>query len=150
MQWGFMKKFLTLLMSLLLAGCGSNKIAVTNQQLTPEYLASSYVGSPDPSLEHFTTGVQIALHWNVTSPTKKMHPKLILDVIFGDLTEQRFEYKITKSSGYQTIRLFEPVFSEKKGILTYKAEIIVDDGEVVAEWKHQLWTPLLHIQGETI
>ena len=144
-----MKKWIVLLLPLILCGC-DDKLYVTNQHLSPDYLASSYVGSPDPNAEFFTSGVQLSFEWEVSYATMDKNPQLIVDVIFGDLTEQRFEFKITRTSDYRTIRLIEPVFSEKKGILTFRAEIVTEDNEVVTEWKHQLWTPLLHIDGETI
>ena len=145
----YLPKCLLMMMPLVLCGC-KDKLYVSNQHLSPDYLASSYVGSPDPSAEHFDDGVQLYVSWRVSKETLEKHPQLVVDVIFGDLTEQRFEFIIAKRSDFQTIRLLEPVFSEKKGILTFRAEIITENKDVIAEWKHQLWTPLLHIDGETI
>lgn len=52
--------------------------------------------------------------------------------------------------GWVTYKLFNEEYDKTGGILTYKAEIVTEDGTVYREWKHQLWVNLIQIESDDI
>ncbi len=50
--------------------------------------------------------------------------------------------------GWVTYQLLNEEYNAVDGILTYKAEIITEDGEVFCDWKHQLWVNLITLKED--
>ncbi len=47
--------------------------------------------------------------------------------------------------GVETYSVLNKDFKKTGGFLAYRAEILTEDGEVYADWKHQLWVKLIDI-----
>ncbi len=101
------------------------------------------VRSPDPRQAHPPIGQQLVVDWQVPQALLKRNPICILHVIYWDYTEETFTHKIDRKIGHWTYDLLNEAFFARKGILTYRAEILTSDGEVYKEWKHQLWVNLI-------
>jgi hypothetical protein len=41
--------------------------------------------------------------------------------------------------------LLNEEYEKSGGILTYKAQILTQEGEVFREWRHQLWVNLIQV-----
>lgn len=135
--------FLILLIS---AGCGRPRLALQQQQITPAYLASTNVGTPDPRTP--PKGQMIVAEWFVPRWVVNESPILSIDILFENLTEDRVEFPITSTVGYETYSVLNKQFKETGGLLAYKAEITNTEGEILAEWKHQLWVKLITVDAE--
>jgi hypothetical protein len=119
---------------------------VQQQKIGPTYLASTNVGSPDPRIP--PNGQMILAEWWIPSRIVKQHPTLRIDVLFCDYTQDCVEFPINRTVGYETYSVLNKEFKETGGLLAYKAEIIDSDGEVLADWKHQLWVELITAETE--
>lgn len=139
-----MKKALICL-TLLLFGCEKYQLAVTKERLSQNSLASTYVQSPDPLQKNPPKGQKLYLQWKL--PKESFDPALVLalDVIFRDYTQQRYTFPISAKRGTKEIEFVGKDWSEKGGLLTYKAELLTPKGEVVKEWKQALWIELIQI-----
>lgn len=139
---------LILLCSLFLWGCTRYGISISQQRVDVNYLASTHVKTPDPRQENPPCGQILSIGWCLPRPLMKQQPQLVLHLIFWDYTEEVIAYPLDKRRGYITYRLLNEEFEEKKGLLTYKAEIVTEDGDVYSEWKHQLWVNLIHVEED--
>jgi hypothetical protein len=115
------------------------------QKVDASYLASSQVGTPDPRQAHPPKGEQLIISWKLPQKMMKKKPFCSLHVIYWDYTEETFYHDIDYKTGYWKYTLLGEKFLERKGILTYRIEILTEDGEVYREWKHQLWVNLIQL-----
>lgn len=140
-----MNKILLLLPLFCLVGCQRYYVSVMQQKIDVNYLASTHVDTPDPMREHPPYGQELIIDWQVPQALLKKKPLCILRVIYWDYTEETFYYDIKYKVGYWKYALLNQQFEERKGILTYSAKIVTEDGEIYKEWKHQLWVNLIQI-----
>ena len=55
-------------------------------------------------------------------------------------------FPLKKRKGQISYRLKNDEFLEKKGILTYRLQVVSDKDQVLETWEHQLWTNLLDVE----
>ncbi|MCX6987206.1 MAG: hypothetical protein NT065_03495 [Chlamydiae bacterium] len=147
----FKKTFSYLLCSLLfcsLTGCQKYYLSLSNQKINVHSLASTYVHTPDKRQHSPPNGEMIVVDWRVPKEVLDKKPVIDLYVIYGDYTEKRFEYPIYKRMGYKTYKLINDEFLSSKGIITYCADLRLDDGEIYRSWKHQLWVNLITVEDD--
>ncbi len=113
------------------------------------YLASYHAGTPDPRLEHPPMGQKLILDWNVPREIFSQKPEVVLDLILWNYTTKQVRFPITSRLDYATYRLLNEEYEKTGGIMTYKAAIVTEKGEIFREWKHQLWVNLITIDQET-
>lgn len=94
-------------------------------------------------------GQKIILDWRVPKEIFKRNPEVVLDLILWDYTTRQIRIPIKSRLDYATYRLLNEEYEKTGGILTYRAVIVTEDGEVFREWKHQLWVNLITIEQET-
>lgn len=133
-------KFLSCI--LLLSACSSAPLSIQTTYLTPEYLASYVVETPDVRLECPFLGHQLNLTWNLNECYPLSSTKIELTIRFRNRTEENIIISLNKKSGDYVYRIMNDEFIETGGILTYKADIKVCD-EVVHTLYHQLWVDLI-------
>ena len=107
------------------------------------YLASTHVGTPDPRQDHPPIGQMLILDWRVPQEVFKKKPEVVLDLILWNYTQRQIRIPIKRQMDFATYRLFNEEYDKTGGILTYKAQIVTEDGNVFREWKHQLWVNLI-------
>lgn len=127
----------------LFASCQRGALYVYQQKITPSYLASTNVATPDPRTP--PNGQMIVMEYIVPRDIRMMEPKLKLSVLFKDFSETVVEYPLRSRFGVETYSVLNENFKETGGFLAYRAEILTADGEVYADWKHQLWVKLIDI-----
>lgn len=120
---------------------------VQEQKVSPTYLASANVGAPDPRVP--PNGQMILAEWWVPKRILDTCPSLKIEVIYCDFTTCCIERPITTRVGYETLALLNDECREKGGFLAYKVEILTGDGEIYADWTHQLWVKLIDLGDET-
>lgn len=141
---------LIFLLLLIAAGCQRYGVIARRQTVDPTYLASTHIGSPDPRQEDPPHGQMVIVEWWVPQELFTKNPKICLHIIFWDYTERRIEFPINRRVGYETYFILGDDYCTTEGILTYKAEIITDDGCVFRDWKHQLWVNLIQMEEEQV
>jgi hypothetical protein len=151
---GLRSFFLLLVVSmlfLLFPGCSPYYLSVCQEWMDVRYLASNAVNTPDPRQDHPPIGQMLILDWRVPREVFRKKPVVVLDLILWDYTTRQIRIPITRRMDYTTWRLLDADYEKTGGILTYRAEIVTEDGSVFREWKHQLWVNLITIgdQPET-
>jgi hypothetical protein len=139
--------FLILLMGAL-SGCGKYYISVCQQWVDVQYLASTNAGTPDPRKLKPPEGQMLVVDWRVPGAILKKHPQVVIDLIFWDYSTKQVRFPIKYGMGYVSYSLLDEEYLKTGGILTYKVEIIAEDGKIYKEWKHQLWVNLITIDDE--
>lgn len=93
-------------------------------------------------------GQMLILDWRVPSDVFKKNPKVVLDLVLWDYTSREIQIPIKRRMDFMTYRLLNEDYEKSGGILTYKAKIVTEDGEVFREWKHQLWVNLITVTDD--
>ena len=145
-----LKKIFTLCLISLLFGCQKYGLLIRQQKVDAGYLASTHIGSPDPSQANPPSGELVIVEWWVPRELLEKQPKVILRLIYWNYTEEIIEFPITKRVGYDVFPIYQEKFNETGGILTYMAEIVDNCGEVFQEWKHQLWVNLIQVKDDEV
>lgn len=136
------------LLTLFLAGCSQYYLSINQQWIDVRYLASTHAKTPDPRQDHPSIGQMLVLDWRVPKATLKQKPQLVLDLILWDYTTRTVRFPVEKRMDYVTYKLLDEEYEKSGGILTYKAAIVTESGEIFREWKHQLWVNLITIDQE--
>lgn len=146
-----MRSWFLLLLSIaifFLSGCRQYYLSICQQWIDVRYLASNHVSTPDPRLDHPPVGQMLILDWRLPKEIFKKKPVVVLDLILWNYTTRQVRIPIERRMDFATYRLLNEDYEKTGGILTYKAEIVTQDGEVFREWKHQLWVNLITIDQE--
>lgn len=130
---------------LLLSSCQKYYVSVSQQWVDARYLASTHVHTPDPRQDDPPVGQMLVMNWRIPKAILEKNPHIALHVIYWDYTEQVIEFPLNERMGWVTYRLFNKEYREKGGILTYKAELLTQEGEVFCDWRHQLWINLINL-----
>jgi hypothetical protein len=112
------------------------------------YLASTHVGTPDPRQDHPPIGQMLILDWRIPKEIYNQKAQIVLDLIFWDHTVRQIRIPMKRRMDFATYKLFNEDYEKTGGILTYKAQIVTQDGKVFREWRHQLWINLISISEE--
>lgn len=131
---------------ILLASCEKYYVSVRNLPVNASYLASSHVKTPDPRQKNPPLGEKLIIDWSLPPELLSENPRIVLYLIFKTHQEKQLVYPITSRAGYEVYSLLGEEFKERKGLLTYRAEIVTDEGRVYREWTHQLWVNLINFE----
>lgn len=144
-----MKKQISLLfICLLFSGCQKYYISIAQESVTRDSLASTQLGTPDPRQKNPPTGERLIIEWKVPREYLSKEVSLCLHVIYKDYTEAYFTYPVPYRMDYVVYNLLGEDYLQKKGILTYEAELTSKEGSSLLTWKHQLWTKLIMLEDE--
>jgi hypothetical protein len=125
------------------SSCTLHRLDVQTQYLTPEYLASYHIGTPDPRRYEALIGERLLVQWSLSAQEVQDNQLfLYLKVRFRDHQEQEVKVPITKKRGTYLYQVNQELFCQTGGILTYYAEI-QSSSCVFASWKHPLWVELI-------
>lgn len=130
------------------SGCRQYYLSICQEWVDVRYLASTHVGTPDPRQDRPPIGQMLILDWRIPKEVLKKKSEVILDLILWDYTTRQVKIPIKRRMDFATYRLFNEEYEKTGGILTYKAQIVTQDGRVFREWKHQLWVNLITINQE--
>lgn len=129
-----------------LTGCEKYYLSLRQIPIDSDYLASSHVGSPDPSQANPPFGQKIMMRWVIPPRLLEKKPEIVFHVIYKNHTEEELCYPIDERSGLKVFSLLNEAYKSKRGILTYKAEIRTENGEIYRQWQHQLWVELITLE----
>lgn len=143
----FRLPFFSFLLGMSLLGCLSSctfrRLDVQTRYLSHENLASYYVRTPDPALEHPTIGQRLLIQWSLPKQDfdgEKV--QLYLKLRFRNHQEQEIIRTLCKNRGVYLYDLTNQAYCKSGGLLTYRVEIRQGDC-VVESWTHPLWTTLI-------
>jgi hypothetical protein len=126
-----------------LPGCNRDRLSIYTEYINPADLASSFVQTPNPCQNDPTLGQRLILSWLFPKEYIRMNDLHIdLTIRLRNREEIKKKIPIKHSSGTYTYSLIDEDFFEKKGILTYKADV-VGNCQILDTWRHQLWTELI-------
>ena len=111
--------------------------------VTPQFLASSHVHTPDPRQEEFVSGQRLLVGWDFPKSLFCQDLLLIVTVRLWDQTERIFTYPVLYRR--DAVAFWLPGPEKEKRILTYLIEVVNRDNEVIETWEHQFWTELIDI-----
>ena len=130
--------FSTGLLTFFCLGC--SHLYVQQESIDGSYLASAHVDTPDPKRDNPPTGQKILISWDF--------PKSLFDEGLTALAAVRLWdneqvlYKIPIERKRDVAELF---FPSTNRILTYRIQVVDEQGEIVETWNHQFWTELIQI-----
>jgi len=131
------------LLTVLLTGCYKNHLYVQQESLDINFLASSKIGTPDPTRENPPRGQRLLIRWNF--PTDLFERELTLHVMvrFWDNSEE--EQQVAVETKRSNTALAFPLKAARGHILTYRVVAKDGEGQIVSSWNHPLWTELIQI-----
>lgn len=132
-------------MLFLISSCTLHRLDVQTQYLTPDYLASSHIGTPDPRLSQPLIGQRLLIQWSLSAQEMCEDDLfLYLKVRFRNHHEEEVSIPITSKRGTYLFHVNSELYCQTKGILTYLAEIR-NSTCMLARWKHPLWVELIQL-----
>lgn len=131
-----------------LTSCMTETLTVHTDYINHDHLASSYIGTPDPLREVALVGQRLIVSWWLP-PRYKTHKQTEIQIKlrYGNREEREMIIPIKKRLGWYVYTLPNQEYFDKKGIKTYYVQLW-SDGELVDEWKHQLWVNLIEFTDE--
>jgi hypothetical protein len=127
------------------SSCQKHHIHVTSIKIDKSSLASSFSGAIDPRQEVSAKGQQLYIEWNLPKKYDKMPISLQLDIIYNDQTHETIVYDVIASEKRLSFFLLGEKYRETKGVMSYKASIITQKGDIVQEWKKNSWFNLIQL-----
>lgn len=112
--------------------------------LTPDYLASAHIDTPDPCGPCFY-GEQIVVRYAFPKSCLREDPLLQLTIRFKDRSLETLSIPLCKARGYYIYQIIDGLYFEKGGILSYKAQILTSSGEEILEWRHHIWADIVNL-----
>lgn len=127
----------------LLSACSSGYVGVEKEYVDKNSLASTFVGSPDPAQLKPPYGIRLWMDWDIPPTCWQTGLILTLKVIYKDYEEETFSFALDSPKGQKAFELLNEKYDRTGGVLTYKAEVSTSSGEIMSEWKHQMWFNLI-------
>ena len=138
-----MGKWQVMLASIALTSCTGQYLTVHQERIDREFLASTYVGTPDPRQKDPPTGQRLILSWDFPLSLYREKLSLFVTVRFWDNTEESQVLPLRRKRGIKTFFFENKRDLQSKKILTYFVEAKNKNNETVAVWQHQLWCKLI-------
>ncbi len=126
-----------------LTGCHTRMLQVRSEYLTPDYLASQRVETPDPCKNCYF-GQQVIVHWYLPPNECYSDLSLIATIRYGTRQIEEICVPLRKTSGYWIYRLLNADYFRKCGIVAYKVDLCAQDG-ILCSWRHHLWSEIIEI-----
>ncbi|MCC6127831.1 MAG: hypothetical protein IT584_01340 [Chlamydiae bacterium] len=135
---------------MMLSGCYKNHLYVQQEWVDANFLASHYVGSPDPRALDPPEGQRLLIAWKFPKHLFGEPLTFLVTVRLWDNSEQIFVQPIEKKNGTAAYYFPDKNCDEDHRILTYKIEVFNARGDLVEEWKHHFWRELIELNAEQI
>lgn len=134
---------LAIVIAMSLTSCLKKQLVVQTRYFSHEDLASFYVNTPDPLQNDPPFGQSLLIFWQLDRDTCRFKDiEITYRIRFRNKTEIQESFKVNKLSGFYTYSIFNEDYFNSGGILTYIVDLKAD-GEIVEEWRQQLWKELI-------
>lgn len=131
----------SLLSILFLSACSKFYVHIEREKIGHGYYASDIVGTPNPKGP--AHGERLIISWKIPTYVLKNQPKLVLNIVYGNFTEETIVHPIQDLSDLYIYTLINQEYDQKQGIIAYKAQIETNDGQVFRTWTQQIWVDLI-------
>ncbi len=136
-----------LLLLLLLTSCQSKRLYVIKKVLDREFLASSYVKTPDRHKDNPKTGIRLVVYWNLPEELfLTTLPEIRLTVLKRSHKVDQVTFSLKKKGGHFFYDLVNEAYETSGGILTYKAEVLAEK-KILEIWEHQMWVEPINLNA---
>lgn len=130
----------------ILTSCG-HSLKVQIDYLTHKDLASYYVNTPDPRQNVSAVGQRLIIGWIVPKAYLSYDDlHLEITIRFRNKEEVVEIFHLLKTRGTYVFSLFNEDYFSKRGILTYKINLI-GNGTILDSWRHQIWFDLIQVNA---
>ncbi len=130
---------------ILLTGCYKGHLYVQQEWVDGAWLASSHVLTPDPRQEDPPAGQRLLMAWDFPKSLFREGLHLEVTVRLWDNTQTVQIVPIERKRSFATLFFPHNDPETDQRILTYRVEVINQEGKVLETWKHQFWTELIEI-----
>lgn len=143
-----MLKFLCLFF-LCFASCSRSPLHIQTTYLSKHDLASFIINTPDPALYDPPIGQKLILTWAIPKQYQGHEDlSILLKIRFHNHESLEKTIKVGSSHGVYVYCLLNDDYCDKKGILTYKAELY-QNSCLITQWLHQLWVDPITFKTES-
>ncbi|MCE5293879.1 MAG: hypothetical protein LLF94_04630 [Chlamydiales bacterium] len=137
-------RVVALLLALVATSCSQPPLTVETGYFTRKDLASSHVGTPDPTKQQEVFGQRIYIAWNLSKQEyaqgqTTLHIQARLKK-GGILTQ---DVPLDAASGRYIFPIVGDNYSKKGGLLSYKVELL-SNGKPLATSSHKFWVEEIH------
>lgn len=108
-------------------------LKVRREYLTPSYLASEHIDTPDPHRFAFL-GEELLLFWRLPACRGKLH----LSLLYHNHERDEVVFNLTGRAGVTHFRLLNDIYQEKGGVVGFKADLC-QDGKILETYCDPLW-----------
>ena len=138
--------FLTVILAMS-SSCQKYYVSVMDHKVSRSSLASTFAKTPDPRQYAPPKGEHLLIEWNLK---EEVEEELIcnLSILFKNFEQKVSQYKISTRQDALSYFLLGEEFEKTKGILSYKVEILNQEGQILQFFVHKLWTELITIDDE--
>ncbi len=136
-------KRMILLSLLFLTACSRSYLSVQKQRVGRSSLASTFVQSPDPLQKDPPAGQRLLVKWRLPSSELAEGLRLQLKVIYKNYSEELYEDPVTSENGLLVYNVLGERYRETGGYLTYRAQIVDSEAQVIKNWQQQLWVEII-------
>ena len=130
-------------LALLCASCANSYIEIIKIKTDKMTFASRFAKTPDPRALNPPKGEKLYVNWSLPLQFSPGQYRIKIDVIYKDLTREVLVYPLKRRAGTKIIEMLGEEFKEKKGFLSYKAEVITLDDKVVSDYTHRMWVDII-------
>ncbi len=139
--------YLLFLSCLAFLGCSKYYVTAKRELIDKDTLASTFVQSPDPRQCAWPQGEEITFEWRLPREALNESLELVIALLYSSYKEETRRYPIRRRRGTVTVVHLGQEEKERGKIVTYRAQIVTNQGRVIKEWKQQLWTELITVDS---
>lgn len=133
-----------------LLGCYKNHLYVQVENMGEDFLASYHVHTPDYRSKKPPIGQRIIVSWDFPNNLFQRNPSIRLTVRLWNNSQSIRIYKVHRRWGTRDFYFKNKKKDKKRRILTYKVDVVAENGEILETWKHQFWTELIDIDKDVL
>ncbi len=134
-----------LLLALLLASCGTERLQVQSEYMLPERYASTWVGTPDPHKYCPSVGQRLLIQWKLKPEMQSCRAIwLRMRIRLQNYEEIEKWIHLKCPIGRMAYYLMDQDYYCTNGIAAYHIQIF-GDGCLIAEKRHHLWEEIITI-----
>ncbi len=137
-------KYSLFLLLFLLGSCSKDYLVVQQEWVDCQFLASSWVQSPDPRQEDPPMGQRLLVGWSFPLSVFEKDLRLSVKVILWNHEEKCFVVPIQYKRDSTAFYFEDKSCDQKNKILTYRIDVLDASGALIEVWKHQLWTDYIY------
>lgn len=140
------RSILLLVVLALLASACTPRLYARTERVNHKSLASYTISTPDPSILAPAKGVKLIVNWKIPFYMRMSgDEKLIVNLLFGDSLQERYEVDVEHHIGYWQLYISEAEIKTHNQLVSYSLSLVRGE-EVIKEWNHLLWAEMISLE----